>query len=93
MVVVLPAPFTPTTSTTAGGSSTCGMGRSLACRISSRCSRIRPSQFAGIAHQLAVHALPDAVQNLLGGAHADIGADQRVFQFVQQIGIDCLARR
>ena len=49
-----------------------------------------PFQFGGIAHQSAVHALADAVQNLLGGAHADVGTDQREFQFVQQIGVDLL---
>ncbi len=30
----------------------------------------------------------DAVQDLIRGAHADIGGDQREFQLVQQIGID-----
>ncbi len=41
MEVVLPAPLTPTTMITAGGSLTWGSGRSVACRISRRCSRIR----------------------------------------------------
>ena len=90
MVVVLPEPFTPTTMMTAGGSATRGMGRSEACRISSKMLADEPFQFGGIAHQFAIHALADAVQNLLGGAHADVGTDQREFQFVEQIGIDFL---
>ena len=49
-----------------------------------------PFQLGGIAHQPAVHALADAIQNLGGGAHADVGADQRELQFVQQIGVDLL---
>ena len=90
MVVVLPEPLTPTTSTTAGGSATRARARSLAGRISSRCSRIRPLQLGGVVQLVALHALPDAVQNLLGGPHADIGGDQRVLQFVEQVGVDLL---
>ena len=37
---------------------------------------------------MALHALADAVQDLLGGAHADVGGDQRVFQLVEQVGVD-----
>ena len=39
---------------------------------------------------LAVHTLADAVQDFLGGPHADIGADERVFELVQQVGVDFL---
>ena len=46
MLVVFPAPLTPTTITTAGGASTCASGRSVACRISSRCCRINPRSSA-----------------------------------------------
>ena len=35
---------------------------------------MRPLQFGRVDQLVAVHALADAVQNLLGGAHADIGA-------------------
>src|ERR1022692_826162 len=49
-----------------------------------------PFQLGGIAHQAAVHALADAIQNLFGGAYADVGRDQRELQFVQQIGVDLL---
>jgi hypothetical protein len=44
----------------------------------------------GVAHLVAVHALADAFQNLFGGAHADVGGDEREFQFLQQIGVDLL---
>ena len=91
MVVVFPAPLTPTTMITAGGSSTYASGRSFACRTSSRYSRIRPRSSPRIAHQLAIHALADAVQNFVRGGDADIGADQRVFEFFEQIGVDLLA--
>ena len=48
------------------------------------------SQFAGVAHLVALHALADALQNLVGGADADVGGDQRVLQLVQQVGVDFL---
>ncbi len=41
-----------------------------------------------VGQHAAVHALADAIQNLGGGAHADIGADEGEFQFIEQIGID-----
>ena len=45
-------------------------------------------QFGGVAQLVTLHALADALQNLLGGAHADISRDQRGFELVQQFGID-----
>ena len=90
MVVVLPEPLTPTTRTTAGGSATRAGARSLACRISSRCSRIRFFNSAASATWWRSTRCADALQNLVGGAHADVGGDQRVLQFVQQVGIDLL---
>ena len=48
-------------------------------------------QFGGVGELVAVHALADALQNLVGGADADIGGDERVFQLVEQIGVDFLA--
>jgi hypothetical protein len=48
------------------------------------------SQLAGVAHQAAVHALLDPVQNFLGGLDADVGADERELQLVEQVGVDGL---
>src|SRR5947209_4030464 len=36
------------------------------------------------------HALANRVQDFVGGAHADVGAHQRVLEFVQQVGVDLL---
>ncbi len=47
-------------------------------------------QLGGIGQLVALHALADSLQNLVGGMDADIGGDQRVFQFIQQVGIDLL---
>jgi hypothetical protein len=47
-------------------------------------------QLGGVGELVPVDALPDAFQDLAGGAHADIGGDQRGLQLVQQIGIDLL---
>ena len=91
MVVVLPEPFTPTTMTTAGGSVTRGMGRSAASNTSSRCSAISCLICCGIAHLFAVHALADALQNLGGGIDADIGGNQCIFHFFENIGVDLFA--
>ena len=33
----------------------------------------------------------DALQDLFGGAHADIGRNERVFQLIEQVRIDLLA--
>ena len=49
------------------------------------------AQLAGIADQFAVDALADAVENFVGGGDADIGADERVFELFEQIGVDFLA--
>ena len=49
------------------------------------------AQFAGIADQFAVHAFADALQNFVRGADADIGADERVFEFFEKIGVDRFA--
>ncbi len=51
----------------------------------------QPAQFSGIAHQFAVDALADAVEDLVGGGDADIGADQRIFEFFEKIRVDLLA--
>ncbi len=91
MVVVLPAPFTPTTITTAGGSATCGTGRSAASRTSSRCSAISCLISLRVAELFAVDALADVLQNFGGRVHADVGGDQRVLQFLEDIRIDFLA--
>ena len=91
MVVVLPGPFTPTTMITAGGSATCGSGPLGGLQNFQQMLADQALQFGGIAHQVALHALADALQNLRGGLHADVGADQRVLQLVQQIGVDLLA--
>ena len=89
-MVVLPEPFTPTTRMTAGGSATRGMGRSVRLQDFEQMLTNEIFDLRRVAHHAAVHALTDAVQNFLGGAHADVRADQREFQFVQQIGVDLL---
>ena len=63
MVVVLPAPFTPTTMTTAGGSATCGIGRSVRLQNFEQMLADQALEFAGIAHQLAIHPLADPLQD------------------------------
>ena len=49
------------------------------------------AQLGGVAHHFAVHLLADALQNFGGGLDADVGADERVLQLVQKIGVDLLA--
>ena len=90
MVVVLPEPLTPTTKTTAGGSATRAGARSLAARISSRCSRMRPFNSAASSSWWRSTRWRMRVQDLLGGAHADIGRDERGFELLEQAGIDLL---
>ena len=51
------------------------------------------AEFRRIANELAVYALPDAVEDLVGGRDADIGADERIFQFIEEVRIDLLAAR
>ena len=46
------------------------------------------AQLGGVVQLMPLDALPDALQNFLGGAHADVGRDQGEFQLVQQAGID-----
>ena len=48
------------------------------------------AQFGGVVQLVALHALADAVENLLGGRDADIGGDEGEFQLVEQIGVDHL---
>ena len=91
MVVVFPAPFTPTTMTTAGGSVTRGTGRSEDSRISRRCWFDHAAQFGGIVELMAFHALPDAIQNFVRRGDADIRVDERVLEFVEKIGVDLAA--
>ena len=45
----------------------------------------------GVANLFAVHALADALQNLGGGIDADIGGNQRIFHFFENIGVDLFA--
>ena len=53
----------------------------------------QPLQFGGVAQLVAVHALADALENLVGRAHADVGRDERVLQLVEQVGVDFLLAR
>src|SRR5580698_6183757 len=46
--------------------------------------------FCGVAELVAAHALADAVENLGGGADADIGGDEREFELIEQAGVDFL---
>ena len=50
-----------------------------------------PAQLGGVTHLVAGDALPDALQNFGRGLNTDIGADQRVFQLVEKIGVDLFA--
>ena len=50
----------------------------------------QPANFARVADQLAIDALPDALQDLFHGSYADVGGDERVLQLVEQIGVDLL---
>ncbi len=49
------------------------------------------AEFAGIADQFAVYALPDSLQDFVGGGYSDIGADEGVFEFFEKIGVDGFA--
>ena len=88
MVVVLPEPFTPTTSTTAGGSRHARRSPFAGRQDFEQMLANQPFQLGGVVQLMPRHALADAVQNLLGGAHADVGGDQRELQFVEQVGVD-----
>ncbi len=39
---------------------------------------------------MAGYALADAVENLLRGGDADVGADERILEFIEQVGVDFL---
>ena len=91
MEVVFPAPFTPTTMITAGGSATCGSGRSVACRISSRCSRIRllSSAMSPTWWRSTRWRMRSRISAVV--LRADVGGDERVFQLFENLGVDFLA--
>ena len=50
-------------------------------------------QFPASLISVAVDALADEFENLAGGLDADIGADQRVLEFLEQIRVDFFAAR
>ena len=88
MVVVLPEPLTPTTRMTAGGSATRGRGAFAGLEDFEQVLADEVLQLGGVAKLVALHALADALQDFVGGADADVGGDERVFQLIEQIGID-----
>ena len=49
-----------------------------------------PRQLDGVVHLVALDALADALQDLLGGAHSDIGGDEGEFELVEEVGVDLL---
>jgi hypothetical protein len=49
------------------------------------------AQFLCVADQLAVSADADLIQNLRRGAHADIRRNERIFELIQQVGVNLLA--
>ena len=49
------------------------------------------AQFGGVVDELAVHALADSFEDFGGGADADVGGDEGVFEFFEQVGVDFLA--
>ena len=67
MVVVLPAPLTPTTRTTAGGSATRTIGAFAGLQNFEQVLADQILQLAGIGQLVALHALANALQNLAGG--------------------------
>ena len=90
-MVVFPAPFTPTTMITAGG---CADLRQRALGGFQDFEQMLADQrfdFGGIAQQMTLHALADALQNLGRGADADVGGDERVLELFEDIGVDFLA--
>jgi hypothetical protein len=48
------------------------------------------TKFAGVVDEFAVHALANALEDFVGGAHADVGANELIFELFEQIGIDLL---
>ena len=90
MVVVLPAPLTPTTMTTAGGLGDLGHGALDGLQDFEQMLADESFQLAGVANQLAVDALADAFENFGGGGDADIGGNQRVFELIEQFGVNLL---
>ncbi len=90
MVVVLPAPLTPTTRTTAGGSNTRDRSAFAGLQDFEEAFANQVLQFGDVGKLVAFHALTDAIQNLVGRIDPDIGGDQRVFELIEQVGIDFL---
>ena len=91
MVVVLPTPFTPTTSTTAGRAVSFRVGSSLD-RRSSRISRSIRLRSTGsvVLYFLTMRAqLPDDV---VGDLRAEVGADQGVLEVLPGVLVDRLLR-
>src|SRR5207237_2017552 len=51
------------------------------------------AQFGRIADEFTVHAFADSLQNLFGRGDADVGADERELEFLEQIGINLFLPR
>ncbi len=47
-------------------------------------------EFGGVGDHMAVDTLADPVQHLGSRLGADVGGDQRVFEFLQDVGVDFL---
>ena len=88
MVVVLPAPLTPTTMTTAGRLGDAGRGAFAGLENFEQVLADEILQFGGVGDLVARHALADALQNFAGGADADVGGDEGELEFIEQVGID-----
>ena len=67
MEVVLPAPFTPTTMITAGGSATLRQRALGGFQDFEQVLADQAFELGGIAHQVARHALADALQDFRRG--------------------------
>ena len=94
MVVVLPAPLTPTTRITKGRIGRIDHERPLD-RAQDRDHRLaqRREQRIDVAEFLARDAPVQIAEDARGGLDADVGADQARLEIVEDLGIDLAARQ
>ena len=90
MVVVLPEPFTPTTSNTKGFAVSV---ERLLRRQQDGGDRIgqRRDQRVDVVEFLARHFLAQLFEDLLRGVDAHVGGQQARFEFVEHLGVDLAA--
>ena len=91
MVVVLPLPFTPTTSTIDGFAATFRSGSGKREKTLDVFAEARDGLIGGLPGFLFGDGLQPG-QNLLRRRNADVGEDQRFFQFVPELAVQGPAR-